>query len=81
MGTLELTEVQAKGFDFIKSFIDQHRYPPSRREICEHMNWKSTTAAKGLIEALVKKKKIETIPGISRGIIIKGEKDTAQKDS
>ncbi|MCL2751807.1 MAG: transcriptional repressor LexA [Firmicutes bacterium] len=76
---MTLNDKDYKILDFIKSFIDENRYPPSVREICAQLKIKSTATVyfsihrledAGLIrQSPLKKRSIEVLspyPGISK---------------
>lgn len=65
-----LTTKQATVLDFIRSFILQHHYPPTMREMIEHFGWKSTNAAVTHLEALIGKGRITRDPAKARCIRI-----------
>lgn len=66
--TKSLTQNQSRVFEFIKSFIADNQYPPTRVEIAEHMGYASPSSAEQYIEALVRKGVLRKVKGISRGI-------------
>lgn len=66
---IPMTDRQKEVFDFIKSFIDKNKYPPSIRDIGKEFN----ITVKGSfdhIRAIEKKGWIKHIPNISRSIRI-----------
>lgn len=50
-----ITSRQKEVFTFIEQKIEEHRYPPSYREISSHFNWAGPRAAAKHVDALVKK--------------------------
>ena len=64
----KLTPRQNEILDFIKSYIDETGYPPTRADIARQLGFKSTNAAEEHLKALARKGAIEMIPGTSRGI-------------
>lgn len=50
-----LTERQREALEFIARMVDERGYPPSVRELCEHMGISSTRGALRHLEALEKK--------------------------
>ena len=54
--------------DFIKSYIDDTGYPPTRADIAKELGFKSANASEEHLKALARKGAIEMIPGTSRGI-------------
>ena len=65
----EITERQKVVFEFLKSYVMDHGYPPTMREIGEHLGitW---PAARGHLAALERKGLIRINPLKSRGIEI-----------
>jgi repressor LexA len=51
----QLTERQAQALEFIARLVEERGYPPSVRELCEHMGIASTRGALRHLEALEKK--------------------------
>jgi repressor LexA len=64
----KLTPRQAEVLDFIKSYIDDTGYPPTRADIANELGFKSPNASEEHLKALARKGAIEIIPGTSRGI-------------
>ncbi len=64
----KLTPRQGEVLDFIKSYIDDTGYPPTRADIANKLGFKSANAAEEHLKALARKGAIEMIPGTSRGI-------------
>lgn len=64
----KLTPRQSEVLDFIKSYIDDTGYPPTRADIANQLGFKSANAAEEHLKALARKGAIEMIPGTSRGI-------------
>ncbi|WP_213505430.1 MarR family transcriptional regulator [Paenibacillus faecis] len=50
-----LTRRQAEALEFIKAFLAKNGYPPTVREIAEHMGYHSSSTAFQLLEQLVRK--------------------------
>ncbi|MDH5737205.1 MAG: transcriptional repressor LexA [Gammaproteobacteria bacterium] len=65
---IKLTARQSEVLEFIKSYIEETGYPPTRVDIAEHLGFKSPNASEEHLKALAKKGAIEIIPGTSRGI-------------
>ena len=66
----QLTKRQQEVFDFIKSFIREHGWPPTYREIAKHFCL-AQPAAFGHVRALQFKGAIEFTDGEARGIRVK----------
>ena len=64
----KLTTRQTEVLDFIKSYIDEIGYPPTRADIAKELGFKSANASEEHLKALARKGAIEMIPGTSRGI-------------
>ena len=67
---MKLTKRQAEILNFLKDWIEQHGYPPTRAEISTALGFRSPNAAEDHLRALARKQAIEMIPGASRGIRI-----------
>lgn len=65
---IKLTPRQTEVLEFIKSYIDETGYPPTRAEIAQKLGFKSANASEEHLKALARKGAIEMIPGTSRGI-------------
>lgn len=68
-----LTNKQKKILEFLISYVKEHGYPPTFREIGNHFGF-IWTASKGHLRSLEKKGFIRINPSISRGIEILGYK-------
>ena len=64
----KLTTRQAEVLGFIKSYIEEIGYPPTRADIARELGFKSANASEEHLKALARKGVIEMIPGTSRGI-------------
>ena len=64
----KLTARQTEVLEFIKSYIDEIGYPPTRADIAKELGFKSANASEEHLKALARKGAIEMIPGTSRGI-------------
>ena len=73
----KLTKRQGEILDFLKGWIDEHGYPPTRIEIAQALGFRSPNAAEDHLKALARKGAIEMISGASRGIRLI---DTAEDD-
>jgi len=65
---IKLTLRQTEVLDFIKSYIDETGYPPTRADIAQELGFRSANASEEHLKALARKGAIEIIPGTSRGI-------------
>ncbi len=66
----ELTSRQEQILDFIKDYLQETGFPPTRSEIAQNMGFKSPNAAEEHLRALARKGAIEMLPGTSRGLRI-----------
>ena len=64
----KLTSRQAEVLAFLKSYIEETGYPPTRADIADSLGFKSANASEEHLKALARKGAIEMIPGTSRGI-------------
>ena len=65
---IKLTPRQNEVLDFIKSYMTETGYPPTRADIAKELGFKSANASEEHLKALARKGAIEMIPGTSRGI-------------
>lgn len=71
LGKMEnLTPRQQQVLDFITEHIDGHGYPPTLREIAQHLGVKGTVSAIHHLEALERKGYLRREAGSSRGIAL-----------
>lgn len=72
----KLTKRQGEILEFLKGWIEQHGYPPTRIEIAQALGFRSPNAAEDHLKALARKGVIEMISGTSRGIrLVEAEED------
>jgi len=64
----KLTSRQEEILGFIKDYMHDTGFPPTRSEIAQHMGYRSPNAAEEHLRALARKGAIEMLPGTSRGI-------------
>ena len=64
----KLTARQTEVLEFIKNYLDETGYPPTRADIAKELGFKSANASEEHLKALARKGAIEMIPGTSRGI-------------
>ena len=67
---LKLTARQEEILEFIKDYLQETGFPPTRSEIAAKMGFKSPNAAEEHLRALARKGAIEMLPGTSRGLRI-----------
>lgn len=65
---LKLTSRQEEILEFIKDYLQETGFPPTRSEIAQKMGFKSPNAAEEHLRALARKGAIEMMPGTSRGL-------------
>lgn len=75
-----LTRRQAEVLEFIKAFVTRKGYPPTVREIADHMHYQSSSTAFQLLEMLVRKEFIKKGNG-SRELQIIGFETMTEKDA
>ncbi len=75
----KLTARQEQILAFIKEYMDNNGYPPTRVDIAKELGFKSPNAAEDHLRALARKGAIEMIPGASRGIRLP-ETEAANED-
>lgn len=64
----KLTARQEEILNFIKDYMSETGFPPTRSEIAQKMGFRSPNAAEEHLRALARKGAIEMLPGTSRGI-------------
>ncbi|MFT4670936.1 MAG: repressor LexA, partial [Pseudohongiellaceae bacterium] len=64
----KLTARQEEILAFIKEYLQETGFPPTRSEIAQKMGYRSPNAAEEHLRALARKGAIEMQPGASRGI-------------
>lgn len=65
---LKLTTRQEEILDYIRDYLAETGFPPTRSEIAQKMGFKSPNAAEEHLRALARKGAIEMLPGTSRGL-------------
>ncbi len=68
----ELTRRQEEILNLIKEWIETTGSPPTRAEISRHFGFSSPNAAEQHLKVLAKKGVLDLVPGVSRGIQLKG---------
>ena len=63
-----LTGRQEQILDYIRDYLAETGFPPTRSEIAQEMGFRSPNAAEEHLRALARKGAIEMLPGTSRGI-------------
>jgi repressor LexA len=69
----ELSKRQKKILEFIREYLDEHRFPPTIREIGRTVGISSTSVVKYNLDALERRGFIERDPEISRGLRLVAE--------
>lgn len=64
----KLTSRQEEILDYIREYLAETGFPPTRSEIAQKMGFKSPNAAEEHLRALARKGAIEMLPGTSRGL-------------
>ena len=62
--------------DYIKEFIEENPYPPTRRDIMVGLGISSTSVVQYHLGKLVEAGEVEIDPGLARGIRIPNEMPT-----
>ena len=65
---IKLTARQQEILSFIKDYLSETGFPPTRSEIADRMGFRSPNAAEDHLRALARKGAIEIQPGTSRGL-------------
>ena len=65
---ITLTKRQQEVLSFIRTFMDEEGFPPTRAEIARALGFRSVNAAEDHLRALQRKGAIEILTGTSRGI-------------
>lgn len=65
-----VTKRQQRVLDWVKDFVAEHQYPPTRGEIAKGLRFKSANAAHEHLASLARKGAIRLTLGISRGIVV-----------
>lgn len=65
---LKLTSRQEEILEYIREYLGETGFPPTRSEIAQKMGFKSPNAAEEHLRALARKGAIEMQPGTSRGL-------------
>ncbi len=77
----KLSDKQQQILDFVNSQVEEKGYPPSVREICSAVGFKSTSTVHGYLEKLKKNGLIMKDPTKPRALrVIGGEKKSPRKD-
>jgi repressor LexA len=77
----KLSDKQQQILDFVNMQVEEKGYPPSVREICSAVGFKSTSTVHGYLEKLKKNGLIMKDPTKPRALrVIGGEKKTVRKD-
>jgi repressor LexA len=77
----KVTEKQQQILDFVNKQVEEKGYPPSVREICSAVGFKSTSTVHGYLEKLKKNGLITKDPAKPRALrVIGGQRTTPTKD-
>ncbi len=76
----KLTARQQQVLAFIKQYMNDNGYPPTRVDIAKELGFRSPNAAEDHLKALARKGAIEMIPGASRGIRLPVDLTAARED-
>ena len=75
---MSISAKQQKVLDYIRTFMDEHGYPPAVRDICQGLNLKSTSTAHGYLSRLEKQGYIRRDPSKTRAIELIDQGASAQ---
>lgn len=82
MASKKAEDRQNSILEFMREQIDANGYPPTVREICEHLNIKSTSTVHGDIKVLQEKGLVKKGSAKSRAVLpMTQNKDTASKEA
>lgn len=76
----KLTARQQQVLTFIKTYMVNNGYPPTRVDIAKELGFRSPNAAEDHLKALARKGAIEMIPGASRGIRLPADSTAAEDE-
>ena len=76
----KLTARQHQVLSFIKTYMVNNGYPPTRVDIAKELGFRSPNAAEDHLKALARKGAIEMIPGASRGIRLPADSTAAEDE-
>lgn len=74
MAKKELTDKQRELYDFIRNQIEELGWPPTNREMMDHMKLRSPNGVIAHVRALAKKGYIKVVPKQSRCIRLAGHR-------
>lgn len=74
----ELTARQEQVLGFVRDFMEESGFPPTRVEIARALGFRSANAAEDHLRALSRKGALELLPGASRGIRLLQDKSGAR---
>lgn len=78
----EITPRQLEILQFIRAFITDHGFPPTRADINRGLGFRSPNAAESHLRALERKGAIELLAGSSRGIrLLQPDDDLPEEDT
>ena len=66
---MDLTPKQAQVLAFLKRFIAERGFPPTRAEIAQEFGFRSANAAEEHLQALARENAVRLTRGISRGVV------------
>jgi repressor LexA len=68
------TPKQKKVLDFVRCYLDEKGFPPTRQEIANALGYKSPNAAQEVLDRLERLGRVALTRGITRGIKLIAEK-------
>ena len=72
---IQLTPRQTEVLEFIKSYMSETGYPPTRADIAQELGFRSANASEEHLKALARKGAIEMRPVSARGIYLPEDND------
>lgn len=67
---MSLTPAQNRVLVFIRRFVRERGYPPTRQEIAAGVGFRSPNAAEEHVKKLARKGYLKSEPAIARGIVL-----------
>jgi Mn-dependent DtxR family transcriptional regulator len=67
----QIERINRSTLEFIQRYTETNGYPPSRREIAEHLG-QSLSVAQGNVQRMIDEGLLEVNPAIARSIRVKG---------
>lgn len=75
-----ITPAQQKVLDFVRSFVAENQFPPTRVEVASALGFRSPNSAEMHLNALAAKGYVSIRRGMSRGLIVHAQPKAPQPD-